>query len=364
MAVNKLPETQADLCAKQRSFALLAGMACAVRLIYSAAVYLQNTGNAAWIQALGGMLLALPSLYLLAGEIKLSGSIPPALNKLKRFACALYIPFFSFDSASWVFSLAESSSYTTFTEYSLLVLFLAALIVSAIIASRGANACGGYARGALYVSLLFIGLAMFWQTMEMHPIWLTPVLGGGIGTIARGSVLCGGYASLYTAGIWIFLQIENAVIEKEVLRRVKRALPVSGIAAMVFLLFYGMLSPNLPYAPHIRSFALERLLTGGGRSTSVHFPSLVSWYTMLLVAAIYSLFCSASCIRLLFPKRSFSFCCIISALLSIVWTPVRMFWKHGEDLLVFANIIVVTTVSLALYVQAHFIGRRRKDEKD
>jgi hypothetical protein len=124
------------------------------------------------------------------------------------------------------------------------------------------------------------------QTPEMHPIWLTPILGGGISAIARGSILCGGYAALYTAGVWLFLQIDNENIVTSVMRRYSWFLPVSGLAAMLFLLLYGMLSPNLPYAPHIRSFALERLLTGGGRGTSVHFPSLIGWYTMLLIAAV------------------------------------------------------------------------------
>lgn len=355
-----LPETVSDRAAKQRALALLAGASCAIRLIYSDAVYLQNTGNAGWIQIIGGTLLAAPSLWIvvrLMNEADANGGS----NRMKKAVCAAFVPFFSFDCSSWVFSLAESSSYTTFADESFYLLYLPALLTAMVISSRGANACGGLARGATLSALFLISLTMILQIDQMHPIWLTPILGGGPESLLRGSALCGGYAALYPAGIWLFLQDEDGKIEGTVRKRMIKALPLAGLAAIVFLLLYGMLSPNIPYAPHIRSFALERLLTGGGRSTSVHFPALLAWYIMLLITVVYSMFCTSTALRLLFPQRSLLFCSVVTAILSAAWTPVRMFWKHGEDFLVFANVLVVTFGMLLLYIQIKVQNRRRRN---
>jgi len=214
------------------------------------------------------------------------------------------------------------------------------------------------------VILFLLAIASLWQIDQMHPVWLTPILGSGLVPIARGSALCGGYASLYPAGVWLFLQGEPEEIEPTVRQKAVLSLPIAGAAAMMFLLFYGMLTPNIPAAPHLRSFAMERLLTGGGRSTSVHFPSLISWYAMLIIASVFSVLCTTNAIKLLLPKKTPLFCAVVSAFLCLLWTPVRMFWKHGEDLLVFANVIVVTLSLLVLFVWSKISERRQRREKD
>ena len=354
--MNAIPETAADRIAKQRSLILLAGISYAIRMIYSAAVYLQNTGNAGWIEAIGGFLACLPALFLLQAITRNEIEHDQKAGWLKKAVCLILIPFFSFDASSWVFALAESPSYTSFAEESLYVLYIPALVTVTIISSRGANACGGLARGLRAPIIGMLLLALVWQIDQMHPIWLTPVLGTGIAPIARGSALCGGYAALYPAGIWLFLQEDAGTAEAQIRRKICRCLPEATLAAVLFLLCYGMLTPNMPDAPHIRSFAMERLLTGGGRNTSVHFPSLLSWYAMLLITAVYSMFCTSTALKLLFPARSLLFCACISAVLCLLWTPVRMFWKHGEDLLVFSNVVVITLVLLLLYLQT----KRRK----
>ncbi|MDO4740584.1 MAG: hypothetical protein Q4A66_07960 [Eubacteriales bacterium] len=348
--MTMLPETPSDRLARHRALILLAALSCAVRLVYSAAVYLQNTGNAAWIEAMGGSVLSMPALLLVGSLLrKKNKSGAPASLRLQKFFCLLFIPFFSFDASSWVFALAESASYTTFADESLYFLYLPALITVTLIVSRGGNACGALAKGILWVVAVMLGVAMIWQAEQLHPVWLTPMLGSGIEPIARGSALCGGYAALYPIGLWVLLRCGEEPPDEAAHRRLLRALPIAGLTAALFLLFYGALTPNIPDAPHIRSFAMERLLTGGGRSTSVHFPSLLSWYALLLVSAVYSLFCTACALHMLLPKASFLLCAALGGLMSLLWTPVRLFWKHGEDLLVFANIVVVTVALLILY---------------
>lgn len=334
-----------------------------MRLIYSAAVYLQNTGNAAWLEAVGGTIAALPALLLLYGIMKKREGMPCVQSRLHKVLCAAFIPFFSFDGSSWVYALAESSSYTTFAQESLYLLYIPALLAVTLIASRGGNACGGLARAALPFTLFMQIFAITWQLDQLHPVWLTPILGSGIVPIARGSALCAGYAALYPAGLWLLTQNEETM-DTKTRRSALRTLPLAGICSMLFLLLYGMLSPNIPDAPHLRSFAMERLLTGGGRTTSVHFPSLLSWYSMLIITAVFSVFCTSAALNSLFPNRSPLFCSMISALLCLLWTPVRMFWKHGEDFLVFANVIVVTLCLLILYIRTSREKRRLKNAQD
>lgn len=93
----------------------------------------------------------------------------------------------------------------------------------------------------------------------------------------------------------------------------------------------------------------------------MHFPALLAWYIMLLITVVYSMFCTSTALRLLFPQRSLLFCSVVTAILSAAWTPVRMFWKHGEDFLVFANILVVTFGMLLLYIQIKVQNRRRRN---
>lgn len=360
--MKRFTETASDRRAKQRSFGLLGSLTCAVRLVYSASVFLQNSGTASWAEALLGALLAFPAMLLVWGALRLRGGVPAqrGCESERKLIYAVFLLLFTFDSASWMYSLAESSSYTTFTSTDIIFLYLPTFIVTLLIASRGANACGGLARGAAWVCAFLLSLVMLWQLSEMHPVWLTPIWGGGLRVLGGGTVFCAGTAALYPAGIWLFWQMESEGIEKAEQGGFLRGLLWAALAAMAFLLLYGMLAPNIPNAPHIRSFTMERLLTGGGRGTSVHFPSLLSWYLLLLLSSVFSLFCAACCLRLLFPSRGLLFCSALSALLCIPWTPLRMFWRKGEDWMVFLSLVLVSAASLWAFLRALLEKRREK----
>lgn len=359
--MNQLPETPSDRHAKQRSFTLLCTIACAVRLVYSASVFLKSSGTAAWIEAGLGALLVLPATVLFYFSIRMRDGIP--CKRSPALICILFFPFFTFDASAWIYTLSECSSYTTFTDTDVIFLYLPAFLCALLIVSRGAYACGGLARGTLFTAGILLSLALLCQISQMHPIWLMPILGGGAEAILGGSIFCAGTAALYPAGIWLFAQTDPAGVARKVQAGFLRGLLWAALAAVLFLLLYGMLAPNIPDAPHIRSFNMERLLTGGGRGTSVHFPSLIGWYLLLLLTSVFSLFCASCCLRLAFPARSARFCSIVSAIFCIPWTPLRMFWRKGEDWMVFLSLIIVSAISAYIWICA-LIAKRRKKQND
>lgn len=360
--MNAMPVTAAEKTHERRALLTLVSVSTFVRVAYTAVIDVHDAGNAAWMQPIGGLLLSLPVFFCMLKSVppeKPSPSTLPAPAPwLKISVLCLFWAFFTMDAGAWFYSLAESAAYSTFSEVPLLLLYAPVLLSAAIVATKGGNACGGLAKLMLYTLPILIAISLFVEVTQMHPVWLTPLFGGGFPALLRGSFACAGAFASYPAAVWVFLCAPGEPIDAKTRCRVWYSPLMSVLCAVVFAMFYGILAPNIPDAPRTREFALERLLSGGGSGTSIQFPLLICWYSFLFLCCVMNVYAATRCLKMSVDKLSLRLCAWLCAIASGVWTLLGLSFGPMAVETAYVRFAAVTALFLLLTVFS-LIKRRR-----
>ena len=318
--MNPLSQTEGTVRAPRRALIVLAAVSVTARVTFSAAVDVQTAGNAAWLQALLFPLACAPGLsafFYLTGR--------PVPRPAQSAVCVLFFILFVSEFSSWLYAAAECAAYTTFSDLPLLALLLPALAIAAYISSLGGDALGGLGQVTLAVVPWLFLLATVWQIRDMRPVYLTPILGGGLHAILRGAFLCAGAGLSLPAGLWILWGAGKEEIPVGERRRAACTSPLlCALAAAGSLAILGMLAPNYTGSPRTPTRAMEQLLMGGGASTSVQFPLMLLWYSLLLLGCVFSCSSAAQSLNVLVPRLSLRACSWLSALPCLALIPVWM----------------------------------------
>ena len=324
--MSTLAHTDTQAADRRRALLALAAISVTARVAFSAAADIQTAGNAAWLQALLFPAVCLPgasAFFYCAGR-----EVP---RPTRTAVCVLFFPLFTAECSSWMYALCECVAYTTFSDMPLLALLMPALAVSAWAASQGGDACGGLGRVQLAVIPWCFLLSAVWQARDMRPVYLTPILGGGLRAIVRGAYLCAGAGLSLPAGLWLMWGAGRQRVPAQERRAALKAMPLCALAAAGMLLTYGMLAPNYAGSPHTPTIAMERLLMGGGTGTSVQFLLMLVWYSLFLAGGVFSCCAAAHAMNEIVPRWSMRACSWIAAIVCLALVPVWMRYGTARE---------------------------------
>jgi len=287
--------------------------AVTMRVYYGIAIDTPSVGNAGWLSALLGGLLALPFMLAVRQLRKQCASSPVADVESSQAAKPLMVVFaFSaaFDSAFITNAIAGSASYIALNAISLLYLILPQLALCLWCLTRNGNAIGTSAGVWNRILPLLMLIVVILQLPDYRPAWLTPIFGPGLPEIIDGAISTAGWLSL-SAGLLLAAENEPGV-PKPRIRPLTGLLLCVGIAAFLLAL-RSLMTPTLPESTlATRYFRQDILISNGRASLSLQLPLTILWFMGLFYLLLYDALSCALMVQNIFPKLNRLPCLLIT----------------------------------------------------
>lgn len=255
--------------------------AIGMRMFWGMAVDFPFAMNASWLCPLLGLLIYLPLGFAINQVAKLgSGSVWTHLSEgvpapIRHGLEGLFALVLLYDAAVAVRLLASSSNLIALNDVTVHLLIFPLAIVVAIVVLLGGDATGNSARIWIKLLPVFAVVMLFVQLKSYRTGWLTPVLGGGIGSILNGSIYCAGCLAMASL-IWL-----PALPDRN-----RRGILVYAAAASVvvslLMLTQHMSFPAMINIPFTRAARIELILSNGRMSLSPQLLLDILWFGSLL----------------------------------------------------------------------------------
>lgn len=274
-----------------------------MRIFYGIAIDMPAVGNAGWLSALLGGVLALPFMLAVRQMRARCAPSPTAASSaipLARPLLAVFALTAAFDAAFITNAIAGSASYIALNAISLLYLLLPQLALCLWCLTRGGDAIGTSAGVWNRILPWLMLIVVLLQLPDYRPAWLTPVLGPGLPEILDGAIHTAGWLSL-SAGLLLAAEREENTKSTR-LCPLKTLLLCTGIAA-VLLVLRGLMTPTLmEEALTTRYFRQDMLISNGRAPLSLQLPLTILWFMSLFYLLLFDSLTCALMLQHLFPR--------------------------------------------------------------
>ena len=249
-----------------------------------------RVGSAAWLSALAGAVLALPSVLAGCALVRKSVSQPSAAIRSAigsaafRALCALLAAAGTLEAAFAFSALTESASYATLYAVPGWALLAFTFAVVALIAYRGGNASGGVAAVWVCAAPALYALTLIPHIPFLNLNWLFPFLGPGAKTILE----CACPTALLFSLIPFVALLDDAS-SKGAGRPcgVARLFLCCAATTALLLFVHAAVYPGVSGLSDARSARLDLLLSGGKTNRAAQLPMLILWYGSLITSAVF-----------------------------------------------------------------------------
>ena len=263
-----------------------AGAAIISRLFYGLMVDAPEVHNGAWLSAALGLVLALPSLWLMYRAAKRGRR---SLLPLALMLSAIL------DAGGMLEATAFSESCIAFNHIPMPMLLLPLLLAAGRCLWLGGDALGASARIWMRVFVPLLLLVILYQRPYYRPAWLFPVLGFGMGGILRGGLRAAGWIA--TIGGAAMLLCGEARFSK-----VCRVFTLAVIVAALLMLLRLMMAPAMDAAGMSRSVQLDALLTNGRAPMYLQLPMIVIYFVGMLHLLCFEIWAASVLLKNSLPQ--------------------------------------------------------------
>lgn len=255
--------------------------ALGMRMFWGLMVDFPFAMNASWLCPLLGLLIYLPlglAIHQMAQKgsgsvwMNLNVNLPAVATHALEGAFALLLVY---DTSVVVRLMASSSNLIALNDVTVHILVFPLTAVIAAVILMGGNAVGNSARIWLKILPLFAVILLIVQFKAYRPGWITPVFGGGLGSIVNGGFYCAGCLSLASLS-WIV-----AVPDRNKKSILFYATLTSAVVALL-LIMQHMSFPALINIPFTRAARIELILSNGRMSLSPQLLLDILWFGGLL----------------------------------------------------------------------------------
>lgn len=272
-----------------------AAMLCAalsMRMLWGLAVDYPFAMNGSWMCPIVGFILFLPFIFALNSLARsetgaiwdgLVRGLPVAASKPLEILFSLFL---LYDAAVAVRLTASSANIVALNNVTVHLLVVPLILLCAAVVLMGPDAVGGSARIWLKILPIFALILLIVQVKHYRIGWLTPILGGGAGSILNGGLYCAGCMALLSL-CWLISVPDRCQ------RTLLRYTLTPSIAVSLVMLALHMGFPSMISIPFTRAARIELILSNGRMSLSPQLLLDVLWFSSLLQLIAAEL-CSAA----------------------------------------------------------------------
>ena len=312
--------------------------------------------NAAWLSALGAVLLCLPLGLLFDRLLRACPCAGVAEALEERAGRAVARPVFAllclicvYETAATARVLSNTVRHVALAEASAISLLLPLLLAAMACACLNGQAVGGAARIWLRLMPVLLAIVLLLQFGSLRPAWLTPVLGPGTEVLAYGAASGSGWLSLSSV-IWLCARPEEKAAKRPSLLGTLLAIGVFSAAILALL---AMMAPPSVRADLTRTYQLDKLLANGRVSQTAQLPLILLWYNGLLFNVAADLFLAARLLQLAAPRLDGRLAVLLTGLAAgaaamLGWAEQRMVVAFSRWLFAAVGALMLTLLVAAL----------------
>lgn len=284
--------------------------ALTTQLFYGLALDAPEAANAAWMAAPMGLLLALPTLWLMDRL---------GVAQSRAFAALLFAGV-ALDAAGSIEWTAFSESCLAFDHISPVLLMIPLLLTVARCAWLGADAVGGAARFLAMLFALLMLMVVLYQIPYYRVAWLTPWLGAGIGGVLRSAMRAAGWNVLLCGAAM------TACSKSMGMKDLLPGLMLSTGVAMLLIILQQMMAPVPVTGDVSRRIRIDTFLTNGRAPLYLQLPMIVAWFSGMLHLTAFESVAACCLFHRSLPKVRASVC--VAAGLGIVFATSLLRWTN------------------------------------
>lgn len=286
--------------AQRRSLSTWTGMAIGFRAFYAVMVDGGELFGSAWLAMLMSVLgavpvgLALKMLRSAAPERTAVAALEEAAGTWgKRLIGLALFAILTYDAGAVVSLMSSTAKYVAMPEANRNLVKLATAAAAVAASLMGTRACADASVLWRRLAAALIVVLVLMQARYFRISWLTPVLGPGIGEVAKNALPAAGIYAFTAAG-WLMLEPEHDRTGGAMIR----CILFSGLIAAALSLLLGTLIPGMTEAPATRSFRIGRLLTNDRAGLTLEMPYVVLLYSGMLTMLVFELCASANALHM------------------------------------------------------------------
>lgn len=259
------------------------------RLFLQATLLERHCYSACWLVPIGGFLIALPVVWLVARNWQkiASAALPDSrFGAWIRVCAVLYL---LVDTAQIVLLYQEGSKFASLSSYPTAVLYLLLILFALFVVRQNRNGVFGLGSAIKTALLLCMGALIVFRIPDISIVRLLPVLGGGAKQLLLSSLSAAGYAFSFL----ILLACAPSFAPRTGTIIGMWATACAG--GTLFTAMETMISPISPGEPAGTYLAVSRMLASGRSQTTLQLVLYLAWFALLFIAVCVNLKCMTIC---------------------------------------------------------------------